>query len=704
MSERLVARVVSPWNRARRSLTSHAEYQLLFERNPNPMWVYDAETLEFLAVNDSAVRHYGYSRDEFLGMTLREIRPPEDAIRVVDAAAGRDLSDSWRHLTASGELIDVHVTAGDVEFEGRPARLVLAHDVTEQRRSSATVERSERRYRDLFENAAMPIATADLDGMLTEVNEAFAALLGYTPEAMAGTPLAQYLAEEEREVIDAQRQRKLTGAAPTTRYEQTFIAADGTEIVVDVETRLVYEEGVAVGTQGVCRDITEHKQATVALQHLAAENLWLATHDPLTELPNRRLFAEDLEKHFADATEGAVLLISVERLHDVSLTFGPERADALIRQIAWELRRRLRADDRLARFGNERFAVLVAANARGGDALCEATLHRINEVFSEPFVIQGVPLQADAVVGIARYMRDGTDAETLLGNADLALERARRTAASHAYHRPEGAHSGSSRLELLAALGDSLDADEIVVEYQPQVDLATGRLEQVEALARWQHPSRGLIGPGEFVEAAEQTALIGPLTLYVVENALEQLREWDADGLSIGVAVNLSGRNLVEEFPDELGGVLDRYRDCRDRLVLEITESALIEDPARARRVLEQLRDLDVRLSLDDFGRGYTSLAFLSEAPLQQLKIDRSFVTDLDANRDHRAIVRATVNLGHDMGLEVVAEGIETAGCEYILEELGCDVGQGFHYSPALCPEALLGWARRHRQPLAVVA
>jgi PAS domain S-box-containing protein/diguanylate cyclase (GGDEF)-like protein len=600
-------------------------------------------------------------------------------------------------------MIDVHITAGEVEFGGKPARLVLAQDVTEQRLASAAIEQSERRYRDLFENAAMPIATADLGGVLTEVNEAFAALLGYLPEEMVGTSLALYLAEDERGVIDAQRRRKLAGTASTTRYEQTFIAADGRVIVVDVETRLVYEDGVPVGTQGVCRDITEQKHATAVLEHLASENLWLATHDQLTELPNRRLFAEDLDGYLADATDGAVVLVSVERLHDVSLTLGPEGADALISQIARELRKTLRGDDLLGRFGNERFAVLVAADTQDVDARCTATLDRIDEVFSEPFTVRGVPLRVKAGVGIARCSTDGEDAETLLRNAEIALEGARRTAASHAYHRPEAGQGSSSRVELLVALGEALDRDEIVVAYQPQVELSTGRLEQVEALARWEHPTRGLVGPGEFVEAAEQTALIGPLTLYVVENALRQMRAWDADGLSLGVAVNLSGRNLVEEFPEELDSLLGRYHDCRDRLLLEITESAVVEDASRARRVLEQLRDLDVRVSLDDFGRGYTSLAFLSEAPLQQLKIDRSFVTNLPTNGDHRAIVRAITDLGHEIGLEVVAEGIESAACERILEELGCDVGQGFYYSPALWPEALADWARS-RRPLAVVA
>ena len=245
--QRLVARI-------RRS--DEEQYRLLFEQNPNPMWVYDRKTLRFLAVNDAAVEHYGYSREQFLGMSVLQIRPVEDVGPWLSKAAGHT-HGLWRHLTGAGSLIEVEVTGRDIPgFGGREARLVLAHDVTEQRQAASAVVASERRYRDLFENASAPIATVDLQEQITEVNGAFASLLGYTAEEMIGTRIDSYMAPSEIGVAEQQLERKLQGEARFTRYEQQFLARNGSEITLEVETRLLERDGEPIGTQGICRDIT----------------------------------------------------------------------------------------------------------------------------------------------------------------------------------------------------------------------------------------------------------------------------------------------------------------------------------------------------------------------------------------------------------------------------------------------------------------
>jgi diguanylate cyclase (GGDEF)-like protein/PAS domain S-box-containing protein len=680
------------------------QYRLLFDQNPNPMWVYEPATLRFLAVNEAAVRHYGYSRERFLNLTLLDIRPPQDAQALIDVIGEVPGSGLWRHRIASGALIDVQIDASDVEFAGDPARLVLARDVTEERKAAVALADSENRYRDLFENATVPIATLDLDLRFAEVNDAFAEVLGYPREELIGEPLATYLWEHEADgLAEAQLQRKLSGEAAATRYDQKFAGRDGRCIILDVETRIIYRDGKPVGTQGICRDITAQRNAEESLRVLADQNHHLATHDALTALPNRELFKERLTQALSADEPCAVLLLDLDRFKEINDTLGHHYGDELLQHLAGALRRRLGDGHLLARLGGDEFAVLSrpAPDRRS----CTGIVSRIQEALSEPFVVDGLPLRAEASIGIARFPDDGDSADLLLQHADIALYQAKRASSGHTFYRADNNEHSAARLQLLGELPDAIERHELIVHYQPKLDLRTGRVERVEALVRWQHPTRGLLPPGEFVEAAEQTALIGPLTFYVAEQALKQARLWQERGHALDVAVNLSTRSLADsQLTGKLDDLLSRYSDVRDRLLLEITESALVDDPEHARTTLEELRDLGIPLALDDFGSGYTSLAFLASYPLSQVKIDRAFIQDLDENPQHQAIVRASINLAHELNLQVVAEGVETRASERRLRQLGCDLAQGFYYTKPLPAEELGDWLRQRSRSIAAVA
>jgi EAL domain-containing protein (putative c-di-GMP-specific phosphodiesterase class I) len=313
---------------------------------------------------------------------------------------------------------------------------------------------------------------------------------------------------------------------------------------------------------------------------------------------------------------------------------------------------------------------------------------------NEPVTIRGVELDVAATAGVACHPEHGTTFDALLRHADMALGHARASGPAAVVYSDAFDEHGVERLTLVAELGRAIDAGELELVFQPQVELETGRLRSVEALVRWPHPERGELAPEAFIEAAEHTAVIRRLTLWVVRAALEQTDRWRAAGLDLRVAVNLSVRSITPELPRELATVLDGRQD---RLELEITETVGMEDAEGSLAVLEQLRALGIRLSVDDFGTGFSSLAYLKQLPVSAIKIDRSFVMDMDSEASDRAIVRSTVDLARHLGMEVVAEGVESEAALVELRALGCHLAQGFAISPPLGAQALEAWAAEGR-------
>jgi EAL domain-containing protein (putative c-di-GMP-specific phosphodiesterase class I) len=308
---------------------------------------------------------------------------------------------------------------------------------------------------------------------------------------------------------------------------------------------------------------------------------------------------------------------------------------------------------------------------------------RIGGALQDPFEIDGLELVMDASVGAALCPQHGTDAQALLQRADVAMYQAKAARTGFQIYEPARDRHSRERLELIAELRRALERDELVLHYQPKVALADGRVAGVEALVRWQHPVHGLRGPGAFLPHAEHTALMRPLTLHVLETALAQLAEWRAAGLDLHVAVNLAVQNLLDlRTPGQVAELLSRHGLPAGALTLEVTESLMLHDPQRAGEVLHDLRELGVGLALDDFGTGYSSLEHLKRLPVDELKIDKSFVMSMDTDRANRAIVASTSALGRALGLRVVAEGVESGASAAVLAAIGCDLAQGFHYSP----------------------
>ncbi len=433
-------------------------------------------------------------------------------------------------------------------------------------------------------------------------------------------------------------------------------------------------------------------RASRRLRQQADLNDRLARYDQLTGLPNRTLFIEGIEDAVAHSKRRpgtfAVLLIDLDRFTEINNTLGTANGDLVLCEIAHRLRSSVQDDALVGRLAGDGYAVLVHGAQGIPDALSAAAA--IQASFEPTIVLDDVEVSVEASIGIA-VMGEHADApNALLQRADTALAHARSRHSPIEVYSPELDQFDAPRLTLLSEVRGALGRGEFILEYQPQIELPGGRIIGVEALVRWHHPEHGVLAPPRFIPLIEQTALIGPLTLALIDQALGQLVTWRKLGIDVQMSVNLSARNLIDaELPQQVAEILERHRVAPDRLVVEVTESAAMDDPHRAVAVLAALRDSGIGVSVDDFGTGNASIEYLAKLPASEIKIDRSFITDILDDPRSEAIVRSTIDLARNLGLTVVAEGIETAAVLRHLTALGCDIAQGYYISRPQPPERL---------------
>jgi diguanylate cyclase (GGDEF)-like protein len=431
-----------------------------------------------------------------------------------------------------------------------------------------------------------------------------------------------------------------------------------------------------------------------------------ALHDMLTDLPNRSCFYDRADQAMRqgarDGTKSAVMLFDLDRFKEINDTLGHRYGDHVLTEVGPRIRGVLRDADTVARLGGDEFCVLLPRVEALSDALDVAD--RIIAVLAEPLEIDGILLGMEASCGIALAPHDADTVDLLLQRADVAMYVAKNTNVNVVAYTEELTMNTPNRLILLGDLRTAIATDQLVLHYQPKASLASGQVQGVEALVRWQHPSLGLLAPCEFIPLAEHTGLIKPLTTWVLSTALHQCRQWldqrgDDETPALTMAVNLSTRSLLDDsFPGEIEATLDRCGVPAHLLELEVTESAIMTDPLRARHLLTQLAELGVRIAIDDFGTGYSSLAYLKDLPVSQLKIDQSFVQHMHEDANDAIIVRSVVDLGHNLGLQTVAEGVEDRGTWDQLAQLGCDDAQGYYLAKPMAPEKMMEWLAARRQ------
>tara|TARA_B100000446_G_scaffold47134_1_gene43439 strand:+ start:17617 stop:20127 length:2511 start_codon:yes stop_codon:yes gene_type:complete len=568
--------------------------------------------------------------------------------------------------------------------------LLVINDVTESVAKELALEESEARYRAFIVNSSEAMYRFDVippidvhssaeqqllqlleRATLAECNHAAARLLGSSsPDQILGYPLKACMPPTAAEGI---KQFAISGYR-LQDFEIDHIAEHGDKVFFQFSLMGIVDAGKLQRFWGTTRDVTEKKRYMERLEYQA-------THDSLTLLPNRNKLYQELETALLNRKPDqkmALMLLDLDRFKEINDTLGHQAGDKLLKQIGPRLEMELSEfPSTVARLGGDEFAILLTRIRNNQQAVVIG--HRVLDAIRNPFEVEGLHTEISVSVGVAMCPDQADDVSTLMRYADIAMYHAKSERKGVSVYRPDFDPHTPKRLALMSDLGRAIREDQLQLYFQPKVDITDRKVYGFEALLRWNHPEMGFIPPNEFIPLVEMTELIHPMTLWVLENAIQQAKRWQLQGHEFSVAANLSAQNLLGDFlVERLEGLLRKYELPAELLELEITESTIMIDPERALRTLKAIDELGVTLAIDDFGTGYSSLAYLKRLPVRTLKIDGSFVTKMLADEQDEIIVHSTINLAHNLGLKVVAEGVED---ELVIARLlshECDQAQGY--------------------------
>jgi diguanylate cyclase (GGDEF)-like protein/PAS domain S-box-containing protein len=603
-------------------------------------------------------------------------------------ADGRVLGTFAMYFRTPGDPEPRHQRLIDVALHVAAIAITCEQREGDRRRAITALRESEERYRLI--NLATKDAVWDWDLRSNTLwwNNGVESLFGY-PLAEVPASLDWWVKRMHPEDRDrAHRSLQATAAGEDNSWSEDyrFQRCDGS--YADVQDRgyvMRDASGTAVRMIGMMQDISGRKRAEARIRELAY-------YDPLTGLPNRVALQVQLAGTVVAGQPLALLFLDLNHFGEVNNTLGRHNGDILLLHVTDILRGIVGPAGQVAALGGDEFAILLAPLVDEGEV--RALLDRIQLVLQKPVQLAGIPVSIEATLGVVLYPQHGATVEQLWQRADIALRAAKERHESHLFYSIECDHYDPVRLSLLGELREAIDAGQILLHYQPKVNLRTNRVCGLEALVRWQHPERGLLYPDAFLPLAEGTGLIHPLTACIVRMALREGLELVREGLVIEMSINLSARNLHD--PAFCRSILEQVRAANfpaTRLTLEVTETAIMDDPARAKAVLAELHEAGIHLAMDDFGIGHSSLAYLKDLPIDKLKIDKSFVMDFAQPRN-AAIVRSAIELARNLGLEVTAEGVEDERTSLALRDMGCDLGQGYFFSRPLALKPLVAWLR----------
>jgi diguanylate cyclase (GGDEF)-like protein/PAS domain S-box-containing protein len=556
---------------------------------------------------------------------------------------------------------------------------------------NAALAASEVRARAVLQNVADGIVTVGAAGLIESFNRSARALFGYSEEEVIGLPIELIVAPSRHEEFSESARAKWSlldaNAVHAESKETVGCRKDGSSFPMEIDVRQMQTDR-ETSTIVCVRDISGRKAYTEALEHRTL-------HDDLTSLPNRTLFIDRLDREIAVADRAgesrAVLLVDLDDFGQMNDALGRDKCDLLLQAVGGRMRGAMRDADTVGRIQGDSFCILASGDGDLGTAA--AIAWKIRAVFEHPFLIAGDAVDVRASIGIALFPQDGHSAEAILRRARLAVDRAKSSGEGLAVFAVDAEDQTAHRLKLLNELRAGIANGELRLYYQPKIDLKAGqRTTGVEALVRWQHPTSGLLMPAQFMPEAERSELIDPLTKWVLNEAIRQQHVWSEAGLDLTMAVNVSARSLTpqSDLAETVAELTARWAIPPCKLIVEITENDIID--AHMAQILDVLHRMGERLSIDDYGTGHSSLAYLQHLPIDEIKIDRSFVTKLPTATGDAMIVRSTIELGHNLGLSVVAEGIEDEATLELLVEYGCDIAQGYHFSRPCPADELTVW------------
>jgi diguanylate cyclase (GGDEF)-like protein/PAS domain S-box-containing protein len=667
--------------------------RLVADAVPASIAYFEADTLRCRFANRRYAKIFGHTTDSILGCTADELTGNQawsyalpHIQRCID---GERVKFVHRLDNPQGppRMLEVHIIP-HLDEGSYLGAFVMINDITHHWKAENSVRESEERMRK-FCAATEEAIVFHCDGIITDGNEALERLTGHPIAQVCGSRIFDYVAPEYHSAAIEYAQSGLE-----TPYEVAIIRKDGTHVATEVVGKTMPINGTEYRIV-VLRDITLRKQAQESVA-------FMALHDTLTRLPNRRCLMEELDKTISRArwghTRAALLFIDLDHFKTINDSLGHHAGDALLCEMADRLRTHTGSNDLVARLGGDEFVVVLPEIAHADEAA--ALADRLLVAMAQPHVLDGTPVALSPSIGISLYPEHGDDADVLLRNADTAMYRAKDNGrGNRQFYNPSMAvRAPRDLLQLEQALREAIATQNFVLHYQPQIRLSDGKVLGLEALIRWAHPTRGMVGPEEFIAFAEDRGLITAIGRWVLHSVCQQLRAWQDAGLAlVPVAINLSAlelrqRDVAAEIAAELQAVnLPPYL-----LEIEITESVVMQPSEKVQDTLAAIKAAGMRITIDDFGTGYSSLAYLKRYPIDKLKVDRSFLEGAPDHADDAAIVTAIVQMARSLHLQTVAEGVETTRQREWLNDLGCELAQGFGLCPPLAASDMQEWLSRH--------
>jgi len=688
-----------------------ANYRRISKTAP---WVWHIER-DVVEWSDEVFEMLGYEpgsfemdREFYMSCVYPDDRPlvEKALVRMLD----RHTIGSMEHriFTRKGELLWIEQRAEVFrDAAGKPDYVVgVCQEVTARKISELDFMEKKRTLRLILDNAPMGIWLQDIDGRLLFVNKAFCEALGMPEEKFLSiNHYAEIYPGEEKAVMDsmASDEAVLAQEGPHRSYETLRFSDGRLHDLEIIKIRLTNNEGGVSGLIGLSTDITQRK--------IAEENLkFLAHHDGLTGLYNRNYFVDQLRKTFAIAqrqnNHGALLFFDCDHFKSINDSLGHQIGDEILKEMGERLSRNVREEDEVARLGGDEFVVMavnIGEDQRVAAERAQSIAEKLKDALLMPFEVAGQLHHLTPSVGVSLFPQEDQTADDVLKHADTAMYRAKDAGRNAIrFFMPSMQEEVEQRLRTQTELRHAIANDELELHYQPQINASTG-VTGVEALIRWNHPERGMVFPGDFIDVAEESGLIIPMGEWVLQNGLMQLKKWQAEGLELGtLAINVSPKQFHQDsFVEYVKGLLNEMEMSGDLLELELTENILLDQTAETVSKIEALKEVGVLFSIDDFGTGYSSMAYLKQLPLDRLKIDKSFVSDITTNINDAHIVKTIIGMSHNLGLELIAEGVETKEEMDFLIENGCDDFQGYYFARPMPAMKVIEFCDAYRPVLA---